>query len=100
MVWERLRRNPWTIDVALAAGLLLFAAAWAKRTGDLSVGLPLAFAQTIPLLARRRFPLLTFALVIAATIPLTVYVHSLNPLPPFLAFYSLAAHANRRTALL
>jgi signal transduction histidine kinase len=99
MLWERLRRHPRVIDVALVAGLLVFAAAWARRTGDLRVGLPLVFAQTLPLLLRRRYPVLTLALVVSATIPLTVDVHSLNPLPPFLAFYALAAHANRRTAL-
>jgi signal transduction histidine kinase len=99
MLWERLSRHQWVVDVALVVGLLVFAAVWAKRTGDLSVALPLILAQTLPLLGRRRFPLLAFGLVIAATIPLTVEVHSLNPLPPFLAFYSLAAHANRRTAL-
>jgi len=99
MLWERLRRDPWVIDVALVLGLLLFASAWAKRTDSLSVALPLALAQTLPLLARRRYPVLTLGLVFAATIPLTVEVHSLNPLPPFLAFYSIAAHANRRTAL-
>jgi signal transduction histidine kinase len=100
MLWERLRRHPRLIDGTLVALLLLFAAAWAKRTNDPSVALPLAFAQTLPLLLRRRFPVLTLALVVAATIPLTVHVHSLNPLPPFLAFYSLAAYANRRTSLL
>ena len=100
MLWERLWRDPWVIDVLLVAGLLLFGAVWAKRSGDLSVALPLVFAQTLPLLGRRRFPLLTFALVIAATSPLTVGVHSLNPLPPFLAFYSVAAHAERPRALL
>jgi signal transduction histidine kinase len=99
MLWERLRRDPWVIDVALVVGLLLFGSVWAKRTGDLSVALPLVLAQTLPLLVRRRFPVLTVGLVIAATIPLTVEVHSLNPLPPFLAFYSLAAHAPRRTSL-
>jgi signal transduction histidine kinase len=100
MLWERLRRNPWVIDVVLVTGLLLFASVWAKRSGDLPAALPLAVAQTLPLLARRRYPVLTLALVIAATIPLTVHTHSLNPLPPFVAFYSLAAHVNRRTALL
>lgn len=99
MLWERLRRDPWVIDVALVVGLLLFASAWARRTDTLSLALPLAAVQTLPLLFRRRFPVLTLAVVIAATIPLTAEVHSLNPLPPFLAFYSVAAHANRRTAL-
>ena len=99
MLWERLRRDPWLVDVALVAGLLLFASVWAKREGHVGVALPLALAQTLPLLLRRRFPLATLALVVAATIPLTVETHSLNPLPPFLAFYSIAAHAPRRTAL-
>ena len=51
MLWDRLRRDPWVIDVALVVGLLLFASVWAKRTDDLSVALPLAVAQTLP---RRR----------------------------------------------
>ena len=100
MLWERLRRDPWVIDVALVAGLLIFAAGWAKRSDLDSVALPLAFAQVLPLLLRRRYPVLSLALVVAATIPLTVETHALNPLPPALAFYSVAAHANRRTALL
>src|SRR5262245_54073003 len=99
MLWERLRRNPWVVDLVLVAGLVVFAALWAKRT-DSAVAVPLSLAQTLPLLARRRFPVLTLGLVIAATIPLTVEVQALNPLPPSLAFYSLAAYANRRTALL
>jgi signal transduction histidine kinase len=99
MAWERLRRNPWLIDVALVCGLLVFGGFWAKRTGDYDVAFPLAVAQTLPLLVRRRFPVLTLGLVIAATIPFTVAVHSLNPLPPVLAFFSVAAYANRRTAL-
>jgi signal transduction histidine kinase len=100
MLWERLRRNPWVVDVALVVGLVLFAAVWAKRTDSVSGAVPLAFAQALPLLLRRRFPVLTLALVIAATIPLTIHAHALNPLPPAFAFYSLAAHASRRTALL
>ena len=100
MLWERLRRNPWLIDVLLVSGLVVFAGVWAKRSGDGSVALPLAIAQALPLLLRRRFPVLTLALVVAATIPLTVQTHSLNPLPPFLAFYSVAAHTNRRTGLI
>jgi signal transduction histidine kinase len=99
MLWERLRRDPWVIDVALVIGLLLFSSAWAKRTDEFGLALSLGFAQALPLLGRRRFPVLTLALVVAATIPLTVEAHSLNPLPPFLAFYSIAAHAPRRTAL-
>lgn len=99
MLWERLRRDPWVIDVALVVGLLLFGLVWAKRTNEQAAALVLVFAQTLPLLLRRRFPVLTLVLVVAATIPLTVVVHSLNPLPPFLAFYSLAAHAPRRTSL-
>jgi signal transduction histidine kinase len=99
MLWERLRRDPWVIDVVLVAGLLLFASAWAKRTDSLTLALPLAAAQSLPLLFRRRYPVAALGIVIAATIPLTVEVHSLNPLPPFLAFYSVAAHAPRRTAL-
>jgi signal transduction histidine kinase len=99
MLWERLRRDPWVIDVVLVLALLLFGAVWAKRTDQFPAALPLVLAQTLPLLLRRRFPVLAFGLVIAATIPLTVEGHSLNPLPPFLAFYSVAAHAPRRTAL-
>ena len=100
MLWERLRRNPWLIDVLLVSGLVVFAGVWAKRSGDGSVALPLAIAQALPLLLRRRFPVLTLALVVTATIPLTVQTHSLNPLPPFFAFYSVAAHTNRRTGLI
>jgi signal transduction histidine kinase len=100
MLWERLRRDPWVIDVALVAGLLIFAAGWVKRAEIGSDALPLALAQTLPLLLRRRYPVVTLWLVVAATIPLTVQTHALNPLPAALAFYSVAAHANRRTALL
>src|SRR5215468_1896927 len=99
MLWERLRRNPWVVDVALVAGLLIFAGGWAKRTDLASDALLLAFAQTLPLLVRRRYPVVTVALVVAVTIPLTVETHALNPLPPALAFYSLAAYATRRKAL-
>jgi signal transduction histidine kinase len=101
MVWEQLRRNPWAIDAALVGFLLLFAAGWAdRRDHGLAFSLPLALVQTLPLLARRRHPVIVFAIVVAATIALTLHFHSLNPLPAFLAFYSLAAHADRQTAVL
>ncbi len=101
MVWERLRRNPWLIDAALVGLLLLFAAGWAdRRDQGLAVALPLSLVQVLPLLARRRQPLIVLGIVIAATVALTLHFHSLNPLPPFLAFYSVAAHADRRIALL
>jgi signal transduction histidine kinase len=101
MVWERLERNPWLIDAALVGLLLLFAAGWAdRRNQGLAVALPLSLVQVLPLLARRRHPVIVLGIVVAATIALTLHFHSLNPLPPFLAFYSVAAHADRRIALL
>ena len=101
MVWERLRRNPWLIDGALVALLLVFAAGWAdRRASDLEVSLPLVLVQTLPLLVRRRYPVAVLAVVVGATVALTLQYHSLDPLPTFLAFYSVAAHAERRTALI
>ena len=99
MIWERLRRNPWLIDGALVAVLLVLSVRWIERR-DLAVWLPLALVQVLPLLARRRHPLLVLGIVVAATIGLTIHFHSLNPLPPFLAFYSVGAHAGRREALI
>jgi signal transduction histidine kinase len=99
MVWERLRRNPWLIDAALVLVLLVVAVAWAVRR-DAELAVPLGLLQALPLLARRRYPVAVLTLVLAATALQTLHYDTLNPLPLALAVYSLAAHAERLTALL
>jgi signal transduction histidine kinase len=111
VVWwlRRLRANPWWFDSALAlaaAGLstaffLFQPAASGLPSGTLVLGCGLVLLNTVPLAARRRFPLAVLAIVVASGL-----VFAALDLPPDIlwvavpvAVYSVAAYADRWASL-
>jgi signal transduction histidine kinase len=106
---RRLRANPWWFDSALAlaaAGLstaffIFHPAASGLPSGTLVLGCGLVLLNTVPLAARRRFPLAVLAIVVASGLAFTAL-----DLPPDIlwvavpvAVYSVAAYADRWASL-
>jgi signal transduction histidine kinase len=106
---QRLRANPWWFDSALAlaaAGLstaffIFHPAASGLPSGTLVLGCGLVLLNTVPLAARRRFPLAVLAIVVASGLAFTAL-----DLPPDIlwvavpvAVYSVAAYADRWASL-
>jgi signal transduction histidine kinase len=100
MVWTWLRRHPLLLDVAIVLGLVVAYGAVAGHQGHWLPGVPLVLLQTVPLVARRRFPLEVLAATTAATVAYGL-VYS-NPLPfaVAIATYTAAAQLSRRVSLL
>jgi signal transduction histidine kinase len=111
VVWwlRRLRANPWWFDSALAlaaAGLstaffIFHPAARDLPSGTLVLGCGLVLLNTVPLAARRRFPLAVLAIVLASGLAFAAL-----DLPPDIlwvavpvAVYSVAAYADRWASL-
>ncbi len=90
-------------DILLATGLAVAAASAASGATTrqpLQTALVLfAFAAAGSLALRRVYPVQTFAITVAATAFFMVAYDGYWPFAALLAFYSLAAHAGRRTAL-
>jgi signal transduction histidine kinase len=106
---QRLRANPWWFDSALAlaaAGLstaffIFHPAASGLPRGTLVLGCGLVLLNTLPLAARRRFPLAVVAIVVASGLAFAAL-----DLPPDIlwvavpvAVYSVAAYGDRWVAL-
>jgi signal transduction histidine kinase len=106
---RRLRANPWWFDSALAlaaAGLstaffIFHPAASDLPSGTLVLGCGLVLLNTVPLAARRRFPLAVLAIVLASGLAFAAL-----DLPPDIlwvavpvAVYSVAAYADRWASL-
>src|ERR671913_445654 len=111
VVWwlRRPRANPWWFDSALAlaaAGLstaffIFHPAASDLPSGTLVLGCGLVLLNTVPLAARRRFPLAVLAIVLASGLAFAAL-----DLPPDIlwvavpvAVYSVAAYADRWASL-
>lgn len=105
--WERLRADALVVDASVAATLLLLTVVQIGfgelPSGSRSAALLFAPATTVPLAWRRRAPLAALAVIAAA-----VVAQSLVAAPPvsfgtflalMLATYSVAAHGDRREAL-
>jgi signal transduction histidine kinase len=100
MIWEWLRRRPLLIDAVLAAALLAgYVGAAVHHHHDVAVGLLLALAQAGALLARRYFPALVLAVVVAGAIAWIFVFRDWVPIAPALAVYTLGAHTPRRVSL-
>src|SRR5712691_3202265 len=100
MIWERFRRiDPRYVDTALVVLLLPIYFGWAARQELLAASLPVAAAQTFPLLVRRRYPVHVLAVVVAATVTANLAFGSLLPFAAFLALYTVAANRERGVAL-
>ena len=102
-----LRRHSLAADSAVAillAAFVLQEIFTSDVDGSPSLTVPCALGATLPLAWRRRIPLLTVAAVMGSLAVMSVlYDGTQEPqstfVPVLLAVYSVAAHANRRTAL-
>jgi signal transduction histidine kinase len=100
MIWDWLRRRPFLIDALLVVALLAgYVGAAAHHNHDLAVGLLLAFAQAGAPLARRFYPVLVLAVVVAAAIAWLFVYRDWIPIAPALAAYTVGAHTPRRVSL-
>src|SRR5712691_1934563 len=100
MIWDRLRRlDPRLKDAALVAALLPIYLGWAARREPLALTVPLALAQTLPLLVRRRHAVSALAVVVAAALVANLGFGTLFPFAPALAIFTVAVHVERRVAL-
>ncbi len=100
MVWHWYkRRKPGLIDAGLAAMVLAPTIAWTTEPGNSrGVAVAFSFAQVLPLLLRRRFPLVVLGAVLGASVATEL---SLDVFPAFalaLALYTVASHSERRVA--
>jgi signal transduction histidine kinase len=100
MVWNWLRRHPALVDVALVAGLLAVNVGSAARNTHAPIGVALALLATLPLLFRRRWPIAVLAWTVGATVALTELQRTFLPFAIALALYTVAAHCDRRRALI
>ena len=100
MIWDWLRRRPFLIDALLSAGLLAgYVGAAVHHRHDLAVGLFLALVQAGAPMARRFFPVLVLAIVVAAAIGWIFVFRGWIPIAPALAVYTVGAHTPRRLSL-
>jgi signal transduction histidine kinase len=110
-ITRMLRRHPFASDVALASLLAAFVLVdvllsnGGYLTGPKAVYIPAALLMTLPLVWRRRFPLLVVSLVMAALAAQSLLLAPSEPYPdselvPLLvAVYSVAAHGEGRAPL-
>jgi signal transduction histidine kinase len=100
MVWNWLRRHSTLVDVVLALALGTAYIAHSGHRGDWDSGVPLAGAQALPLLVRRRFPLTVLGVITAAWIAETVFSSALPPVPTMVAVYTVAANLPRAAGVM
>ena len=96
--WFQQRKND-LIDIGLVVLLLPPTFVWATRSHSLALAAAPVLAQTLPLLVRRRYPLIVLGIVLAASISTQFVIGALPPFALALAIYTVAAHTERRVSL-
>ena len=94
-----LRRHPRVLDWALLLLTLATTVGAAVHHDRRPLGIPIALAACLPLLARRSRPLPTLAVSVAATAAILAVWNSYNPLPVGIALLTVAERCPRRTSL-
>jgi signal transduction histidine kinase len=96
MVWNWLRRHPALVDWALVVLVLTVHVGDAFAHKHKVFGVGFALLQALPLVVRRRWPVLVLALITAGAFGATLVHDGQFPLALFIAVYTVAAHADRR----
>jgi len=99
MVINWLQRHPRIVDWGLVFIALATTAHAAFQHNDYGFGVTLAILASLPLLARRQFPLSVLATTTLATVAILATWHSYNPFPAGLALFTVAERCPRRTSL-
>jgi signal transduction histidine kinase len=96
--WFQQRKSD-LIDIGLVALLLPPTFVWATRSHSFALAVAPVLAQTLPLLVRRRYPLIVLGIVLAASISTQFVIGALPPFALALAINTVAAHTERRVSL-
>jgi signal transduction histidine kinase len=99
MVINWLHRHSRIVDLALTLFALATSLGYVVHQHHRSLGVPLAFATCLPLLARRRHPLWVLGITVVATIVAVGSLGIYNPVPAGLALFTVAERCDRRTSL-
>ena len=99
MVWNWLRRHSTLVDVALALALGAAYISHAARLPDWDGGVPLAVAQVLPLVVRRRYPRTVLGVITGAWIAQIAVSTALPPVATVVAVYTVAANLPRAAGL-
>ena len=95
----------WILDAGLAVGLAIVAVTTAlgtqqdERSGPAPAIVLFALLESVPLAMRRRWPIEVFWLVLAGSAGVDLLTGNLNPAGLVVALYTIAAHAERPSAL-
>jgi signal transduction histidine kinase len=104
MRWARLRPPRLVADVGLAVVVAFLSLPFVFDATDgrrpVAVTLPLLLLATLPIAARRRYPLLVLAVTLGAALALELAYGSFQIAGALVALYSVAAHVGRPTSLL
>lgn len=100
MVWNWLRRHSTLADVVLALALGAGYVAHASRQHNWDGAVPLAVAQVLPLLVRRRYPRTVLGVITGAWIAEAVFVSAWPPIATMVAVYTVAANLPRSVGVL
>src|SRR2546423_4887837 len=95
MLWNWLNRHPRVVDVLLVAALVPVSVQSTRGHHSPGAAIFFAFLAALPLLARRRYPLATLALVLAATVAGGLVLHRTNQWAATLAVFTVAVLRER-----
>jgi len=99
VLWNLFSKHPRVGDVLLAGAAMLLSLGEAKGHAPFGTVIAIAFLASLPLLARRRYPVPVLGLVLAVTVVAEFILHRTIQLPAALAIYSVAALRDRDTSL-
>src|SRR5262245_3551182 len=94
-----LQRHPRLVDWALFLAALATTAGAAANHHQSAIGIPLSVVACLPLLARRRHPLLALAVATAALIVQVAALDLFAPLPAGIALFTVADQLDRGDSL-
>ena len=99
MAWNWIQRHRRLSDLALVAVALATTVGAAVHHNRAALGVPVALAMSLPLLARRQHPLATLAVTTLATAFVVALWHDYNPWPTGVALFTVADRCDRRVSL-
>ena len=99
MVLNWLERHERLADVALVLFVFASGVGTVGRERHVGIGVPLALLLSVPLFARRRYPLATLGATTLVTAIVVGTADYYNPLPTGVALFTVAARCERRVSL-